>query len=960
MDDRGNLFKEKSFSLKQLLKIQLVNNRKRFFSSVLMGFFIVFILSSFFLTWRSYQYHYFTLYMENEHNWTQDEAISASYSTITASFEPNYSQTYLNDIIQEISSDLNSLIPSIVTNDSVTAAMTTELYYQNPNETTVQSYSFYAFDELTTNIIASNIIEGRMPKGSNEILHYQSKNNMVSYELNDTISVRAKKNSISLNFTIVGIVKNLQTAFLKTNRSIDILNWQSYIENYRYIFTGSEKFILPHNFYLEAMNTYPVQNCGRAVIIDLNYWIPKIEIQDLNEIIKDLQLLSRETTLQAEPHESFNFYGDLLSALINFQINWLQKTFQMIALIIPVIFLIFLLAIETFQLGKKQYKLDFQLLKLYGLKNNDIRKSILAEASLFSSLCLFSGLFLSFITSMPISLSLFGLSISNYSNNLLDPFLLIVSLVLFVIFFSGSFLFKNSLLNKTTLHISESNVNTKNPRKYQKLLKYKELFYFFPGLIVFVIGIQLIMSSPEAIIFGNTTTLEGMLKAIIAWSLTYVGVIFILLSIFQLLSKGLIQFLIWIGKKYWQQKKNFLTFSLKSFQLSKIIFKRFTFVVLIIGLCMIPGFLMRPSIEKHLTLETNLQTGYSNYLITSWNPDLDKEDIENITGIESSFQVTHLYIENEVETYNGKVITYSIELLAIHNLTDFLTIIDFNKNPSFTITNNDFLFLEENLTCLVNHDFAKKEGFQTGEKFDSSFFGSAKTSYNLTFINSFKLFPLLPYPKKIPFYDYYQPVKIITSFATEQLIEQDITNPYIFKDSSLLLKISPNANVSQIKKEIKNEYGLTMTSRKEVISSLWSTVNVFGLYLMVFNSAITIFVIFIFAFTSAQTIFKDRLKIIESLYRIGAKREQLWKSFTIEIVLLISIPLIISILIGIFLLPLIGKIFINQHQVYSLFKPVLKWWTIPLFYFVTYLIIMSGWFLSIIPQVKKYHLLKQK
>jgi len=178
--------------------------------------------------------------------------------------------------------------------------------------------------------------------------------------------------------------------------------------------------------------------------------------------------------------------------------------------------------------------------------------------------------------------------------------------------------------------------------------------------------------------------------------------------------------------------------------------------------------------------------------------------------------------------------------------------------------------------------------------------------------------------------------------------------------ANLLIKTTPDANITYIKEQLSLGYGLYAISFDEFEEDLNNQVNHFGLNYFKIATILAIIASMFFGYITARNIYHQRLRIIESQYQIGAKRNQIWFSYTIELIVTIFIPLIIGLGVTQPILKYSTPFMMNLQTNYYNFHPWFPWWLFIIIFIMGYVIFISGWLLEIIPLVKKYRPIKQE
>ena len=107
-------------------------------------------------------------------------------------------------------------------------------------------------------------------------------------------------------------------------------------------------------------------------------------------------------------------------------------------------------------------------------------------------------------------------------------------------------------------------------------------------------------------------------------------------------------------------------------------------------------------------------------------------------------------------------------------------------------------------------------------------------------------------------------------------------------------------------------------------------------------------------------IYQDRIRVVEAIYRVGAKKPQIWWTFTKEILMVLLLPVLVSTFAFI---PLIRLAAVQVLGVPDFSVPFTLWipgWLLLVVIISSIIATMSGWFAGIIPQVRSYRPIKQE
>jgi hypothetical protein len=111
---------------------------------------------------------------------------------------------------------------------------------------------------------------------------------------------------------------------------------------------------------------------------------------------------------------------------------------------------------------------------------------------------------------------------------------------------------------------------------------------------------------------------------------------------------------------------------------------------------------------------------------------------------------------------------------------------------------------------------------------------------------------------------------------------------------------------------------------------------------------------------SGNKVFDDRLRTIEALYRVGAKRRQILGMYTLELTFVNIIP-IIAMLFGSFpVIRFVSVLYLGINENFIKFKNYFPAWFLTLIIVGALALIIIGWFIALIPKIYRYKPVKQE
>ncbi|MCK5045209.1 MAG: ABC transporter permease [Candidatus Heimdallarchaeota archaeon] len=942
-----------TYAFRNILRIFLKTGKKRLLVTILTGTLIFLALTLLFTTWFSYRYNFFFNYMDTNYNWRNDFRISYvdSEEKSTAIDLPSF---YFSLQINHNRGILDSLIPDVSSN--FTAALSSQLYtLTNETEEIWFDNNLMTFDNNSQVSLTHALVEGRMPTNTSEII-YHRQNATSPIAINDTIPFYGERydSDTIRNFTVVGIVENLENFFYIDGFSSDILGRpDNYWGDYHFIYFD-EMFYTTNDLFLDALSEFPDYNGVFSFLIDFNYQLTAAHVRDINQYLRNFRDFR-------DYYYIYNFCDDLHYALRGFYNNWSFETARVFSSSIPIIFLFGLVSIESLKIGNHELVSKFRLMKIQGVETKSIRRLVSLENLTISSVSFFGGSILGFFIGYFVFLGMGNTSFSDYSLSIVEPVIFIVLVALYLTLFVGGFLLENSLAKKTE-KLTAVRYKTERKKKWiRRIFTAQETLMFLPGIGFIAVGLTGQFILP---LFPIDYLSNLILQFELAFMfLMAIGGLFILSSVFLLLARFISMFWSFLGKRVWKTTKSYFTLTLKHLSIYSRNYQRIILVVFMIGLGITPGLILKKSVNNHTSVEAKLYTGYSDLLISNWQP-FYEPIYDNITNTEGIEKVTKLSVYH-FQDYNGFELSsknYMITIASIQNTTDFLQVVDSELFNHTVYTKDDILELQTNMTYMMNTKYVKENKYDKGKNFTSAILTRAYAlPYNMTYVNSFDIFPLVARTDSYVYGRWFETFSIITSELTAlQILNRTSSSSYLDYNHYLLIKLSTGANVTQVRYDLISKYGLLTQTSGEVETLIKANISTFGLNYFTIATIVTIVIAIFYGFITARNIYNERLRIIESEYQIGAKKRQIWVGFTIELILIIIIPLVLSFAATIPILNSVSGPLLNVHQVYLKFIPWLPWWLTIIIVLLCYVTLVGGWLLEMIPSVRKYRPIKQE
>ncbi|MFW9923784.1 MAG: hypothetical protein ACFFDW_10915, partial [Candidatus Thorarchaeota archaeon] len=792
-----------------VFRIIFRSSKRRISLLLVAGLIFFFLIGFVFSSEVSYKRTSFSNYSSST-DWFTDGDISAYYSTISPDFNPNYSRSYLDGIVEDFSCLIRNDIPQIDFHES-TALMSIELYQYN--NTNFIHNSLNVFNGNNSAILDFHLKEGRMPASSNELLYYKTSNSPLPYSINDTILLKGKAsiNSVENNFTIVGIVEDLNSTSSSYNYSADIIDWSDFIEDYRYLFTIENQFFTIDDYYFDIINSYPLLTGGRAVLIDFNYDLSAIDIGYLYKYLKNFINSNTSDQLLVELDELFIVGSDLFTFLQSFNHYWLLDLILLLTISTPFLYLVLMLNVEAFNSNKIEIHTFIRTLKLHGITNEKARNVLFFENLLLTSVSTIVGLLLGFVFG-----SLFGIDpSSNFKGKFIfasihQPLFQITLPLIFCCFLIMYFVGYTKTIKSTNFRSSLNSCHN-NENKVQKFFSWIDLTLLFLTSICLSIGSILYYLFPSdnlAILVLNYTSSLSLL-GIVSRSLIYLGFIFFVLLFFNLFSKLFIFLISLAGKKLWTKNKGQFSLSLIGIHSNRSIYLKLISLVVISGLIFVPCFSVKKSMEDHITMESNLASSGSDIIVEDWSNNLTLlEQIENLTGVEHTTMIT-LNIMDLKASMSDDI--FNIKILTINNISDFDKLLDLSNFSVDNIDSNNLTALSANMSCFSDITFANYHKLATGSKFSTNLLGDVLLESTLTLVGIFDYFPLLSFSD-----EQQTEIHMVANSNTTKQILNTVVPTRLSIESKLLIKISEESNSSKITNELESQFGLSVITKEEI------------------------------------------------------------------------------------------------------------------------------------------------
>lgn len=585
---------------------------------------------------------------------------------------------------------------------------------------------------------------------------------------------------------------------------------------------------------------------------------------------------------------------------------------------------------------------------------------IVIENIILSSIGLLFGVLLGLLFGYLFTLRMGIRSFNFYINAFLELMVIATIGILFTIQFAGGSIIEASQARKTVELTSEM-YKSKRRQLVHKFFTSKETLLFIAGIItagIGIIGCLIVKSNLYRLTDEYFNYILYYSKMLLFQILIILGVVLLLSSLLIVFSRFII--LLWrcLGEWFWKRRKNYFTLALKQLSVNSKDYQKTILVMFAICLCVTPGLIVTKSTNNHLQVEANFGIGLCDLLITGW-------DGENTTILQNISTINGVELCTEVEflTVRWTAQGYEVTILNIFNTTAFTEVISPNF-PDELVTYNleDIAQLTTNMSYMMSAEYAHKERYDRGRIYTSSdIIDPAEEPNNMMYINKFDTFPLVEQPAT--YFNIYHEKRyslVMSNLTVSQLKEkfEGESNDELYY---ILVNISPDANQTAIITEIENvSSSLAVETFEERLQILQLSINDFQqsffIIIMILASILLIF----FGFVTAKDIYSQRLRITESKYNSGAKRSQIWGNFSIEFLVIISVPVFLSMLLTSILSYTVLGSLLGLPQVYKVFVPWLPWWLMGVIILMCVLVAFCGWLFEMIRHVNRYQPVKQE
>jgi hypothetical protein len=411
-----------------------------------------------------------------------------------------------------------------------------------------------------------------------------------------------------------------------------------------------------------------------------------------------------------------------------------------------------------------------------------------------------------------------------------------------------------------------------------------------------------------------------------------------------------------LSKWLWNDKLNIFTLSIKHISDNKNIYQITILASLVFGTIIIPGISMETSIPYHIDNEAKYAMGGADLIIDYWldpgdNYDFIFDEIEEIAN-KTEIRIYKMY-NNNFDAYFTK--PYEISAMAIEDFESFLTVVD---HDLFENSIEDIQALETEFNILIHKDYAKENNIKPGQNLTTQKF-SRYSPITYTAINTFKYFPATQLIKEAPFQN-----KELFAFIASRETIAELTRTFDFSTdvlsrANVLIKAVNESSIPIIKQKI-SEYGFLAKTYEDVYNELAVVADEFLKNNLYFFAYLSMFTLVFIGYFSGNKVFDDRVRMIESMYRVGAIRRQILLMFTFELVLVNFIPIIVMIFASLPLARFLSVFYLGVSEKFVYYKAHLSGWIITLLILGGLALSALGWLIALIPRVYRYKPVKQE
>ncbi|MHA1880468.1 MAG: FtsX-like permease family protein [Candidatus Heimdallarchaeota archaeon] len=938
----------------ELFSIYLKTGKKRLLLTIVSGGLIFLTIVSLVMIVYTHRFQSFQRFQEEHVNWSDDGFISVSSNQIKSGLL-DFGSDYLTNLTTDFSTLTTSLIPRVRVVNSTTAmsVQINEFNSSIPGEPWL-THELMTVDDVAFTVVGSCLVAGRLPRNSSELLWV--KNNETTISLNETRLYYSitELNSDPLNYTIVGIVDNLDAAFIEAGLSADVFHW-SFDNLAFYNYHGINRFLTNYSLFNTVTHEMGTFYGVVTHLVDFTYDLTDLK---LNALIKYLQLFPKSNDLAISPflNSLVELCPDLKDLIVKFSDFWVEETIKILSINSPLFLIVGLLSVVALNIGSKDLSNAFRKMKLYGISFTLIQRFIFLENLLLTSVSTIGGVCLGFFIGFLSTRHVQAEHLPFFRGFLTEPLLFITLITFIGAFFALSIYIQHSIAKKTTETISEE--YQKKRRKIRNLFSTNEFRLIIIALFFSLVSVLLFVGYNQNQSAGSITSSLSYLTLL--YFMISCSIAFLLTFTFLIIAR--LNALFWsvLTNYLWKRRQNMAVLSMKHLVAQRDIFQVAVLGALIFGTVILPGVAMSRSLDVNTKKEAVLAMGGVNIAIMHWVDPSDELDayLNNISEIRAYTEVTIFKLKESNEEFTFPF-SFTINYIGLEDPTTFIDVVDLSQAADITVNKEDVLALEEDMTVLMDRSFARKNKLTSGAAFSTATFTRFALT-NLTFINSFDIFPLVPLPKKPLISKDYEVFSLISNRETARDIVGNVA--FSTEVASNTVKLIQPVNESAIPTVLSKLAALNLSaiSYNQLLNEMSLNIDTFTQNNLFFFSILSsLLLVFVGFFTSIR-IFDERKRIIDSLYRVGARKQQLIGYFSLEHVLINSLPLLLAILSSLFLVKVLALNFLGAKEYYYPYHPGIPWWLFLLVFLLGQALLLVGWLAVLFPAIYRFKVEKQE
>jgi hypothetical protein len=937
-------------SKKELFRIFMKTGRRRIIFSIISGIIVFLAITSLCMVIYSHRFTLFNEYQTENIDWYNDDYISAS-----TNLNRNNEVNFTNDLIANFTADFKNTTEHLVPNLKITNTTSVISAQQfRATGSPIDPWLFYEFmapDNRTYEALSRCLTEGRMPLNSSELLYYE--NELFYFPVNSTLTLNDYQSDFApiQVYTIVGIVGDVTETFQNEEISNDLFDW--YFESHLlYNYYRLATFFTNYTNFQIRMNNLDYYYGTVTYLVDYQYDCSALQLNKLREYIEefpaDTYQISSDVTLSYVLHAQ-----DLKQLFINFSNIWIEQYSRIIGINAPLLFIIGLISVVTLNIGSKDLAATFRRMKLYGLNYGVIRQMIFLENLLFTIISFIGGTLIGFLTSYLFTFQTPDRPFNFYLNSVQEPLLLIALSSFIIGFFTLSFYLQNAIAKKT---VGDTHEEYQVKRRRIRNMFSTNEFRLFVIVLIFTL-VTVILYVLYTFVGPNVPMLTSFSYLTFFWFMITCSIAFILTFLFLIIARVITLLWTLLNNRLWRNRLNIFSLSIKHLSDNRKIYQTTILAALIFGLVIIPGLAMESSIPAHLEKEAKLSMGNTNLIVTDW---ADPEEtilpqISSIQGIENHTEVRAYSIgnDNQGSRYPRP---FQIYILAVEKPNEFIETIDFDLFDD-DISTEELLLMNNNSFAFFDKDFTQRYGIIPGEVHSTQYY--SRYVYDFTCIDSFNFFPLTPLPKKRIFSNI-DIFSIVTSRATAKEFTTSLDfSTDIYGESFLLIKTTNESSIQYVNEQLDNLSLNTMTM-EEYFDEYYSKIELFPKNNLFFFAFIAAFTLLFIGYFTGMKIFDDRIRIIESFYRIGAERGRILGLFTLELFFVNILPITIAMLASIPFVRFLAIYYLGVQEFYIPFTLGMPGWLFVVIILGGIAVSILGWLFAIVPSLYRYRPVKQE